>query len=78
MCAKKISRVTFYLEEEWVSPFKKILTISDEYKSSNIQIKWPSNIIPIRICAISGVRIYSVILSVNMLHPNIFGYLFRT
>ena len=46
-------------------PFKKISSISDEYEYSNIQIIWPSNIIRIRICAISGIQIYSDIHSVN-------------
>ena len=58
--------------------FKKNSLISDEYEYSNIQIKWPSNIIRIRIRAISRIRIYSDIRSVNMLHPNIFGYSFGT
>ena len=34
------------------------------------------NIIRIRVRTISGVRIYSDIRSVNMWHPNIFGYSF--
>ena len=58
--------------------FKKNSSISDEYVYSNIQIKWPSNIICICIRAISGIGIYSDICSVNMLHPDIFGYSFGT
>ena len=58
--------------------FKKNPSISDEYEYLNIWLKWPSNIIRIRICAISGVRIYSDIRSVNVFHPNIFGYSFGT
>ena len=53
-------------------------SISDEYEYSNIRIKLPSNIIGIRICASSGVQIYSDIRSVNMGYPNIFGYSFGT
>ena len=53
-------------------PFSKISSISDEYEYSNIRIRLPSNIIRIRIRAISGVQIYSDIRSVNMWHPNIF------
>ena len=56
--------------------FSKVTTISDEYKYSNIQIQWPSNIICILIHAISRVGIYSDICSVNMWHPNIFRYSF--
>ena len=36
-----------------------VLRRSDEHEYSNIRIKWPSNIICIRICAISPVRTYS-------------------
>ena len=36
-------------------PFSKMFSISDEYEYSNIRIKLPSNIIHIRIRAISGV-----------------------
>ena len=54
--------------------FYKISSISDNYEYSNIQIKWPSNIICLHIRAISGVQIYSYIRSVNMLHSNIFRY----
>ena len=61
-----------------MSPYKKISSISDKYEYSNIRIKLPSNIICICIRAISGVRIYSDIHSLNMLYPNIFGYLFGT
>ena len=75
--SQKISSVKLYLEETLVSALKKI-SISDEYEYSNIQIKWLSNIICICICAISGIRIYSDICLVNMLHPNIFGYSFGT
>ena len=59
-------------------PFSKMLSISDEYEYSNIRIKLPSNIIRICICEISGVRIYLDICSVNIGHPNIFGYSFGT
>ena len=59
-------------------PFSKISSISDEYEYLNIQIILPSNIICIRIRAISGVRIYWDIRLVNMWHPNIFGFLFGT
>ena len=55
--------------------FSKVTTISDEYKYSNIQIKWPSNIICIRAIyeyfwtfvrfIICGIRIYSDIRLVN-------------
>ena len=57
-------------------PFSKISSISDEYEYKNIQINLNSNIICICICAISGIKIYSDIHSVNMWHPNIFGYFF--
>ena len=53
-------------------PFSKVSSISDEYEYLNIRIKLPSNII--RIHAISGVRMYLDIRSVNVWHPNIFGY----
>ena len=57
-----------------MSPFKKNL-----YSLNlNIRIECPSNIIRIRICAISGTQIYLDIHSVNMLQPNIFGYSFGT
>ena len=59
-------------------PFKKNSSITDKYKYSNIQIKWPSNTICIPIRAISGVRIYSDIRSLNMLQSNIFRYSFGT
>ena len=59
-------------------PFSKISSISDDYEYSNIRIKLPSNIIRIRIRAISGTQIYSDIHSVNMWYPNIFGYSFGT
>ena len=68
----KISSVKFYFKETLVSPFKKVL---QSVMSMNIR---PSNIIRIRIRAISGIQIYSDIHSVNMLHPNIFGYSFGT
>ena len=38
--------------------------------------KMPLNILHICICAISLVQMYLNICSVNMWHPNIFGYLF--
>ena len=57
-------------------PFKKISSISDVYEYSNIEIKSSSYII--HIFAISGVRIYSDLRSVNMWHPKIIGYLFST
>ena len=57
-------------------PFSKISSISDEFKYSNIWLKLPLNIIRICICAISGIWIYSDVYSVNMWHPNIFGYSF--
>ena len=57
-------------------PVSKVITISDEYLYSNIRIKLPSTIIRICIHAISRVQIYSDMRSVNMWHPNIFGYLF--
>ena len=54
-------------------PFTKIPLISDEYKYLNIRIKC----IRIKcIRAISGIEIYFIIPSVNMLHPSIFGYSF--
>ena len=59
-------------------PFSKISSISDDYEYSNIRIKLPSNIIRIRIRAISGVRIYSDIRLVNMWHLNLFRYSFVT
>ena len=60
-----------------MSPFKKFF---QSVMSTNIRIKWPSNIIRIRIRirAISAIQIYSGIRSVNMLHPNIFIYSFGT
>ena len=58
--------------------FLKISSIRDEYEYKNIKIKWPSNIIRIRIRAISGIQIYSDICLVNMLHPNLFRYSFGT
>ena len=65
-----------HLKDSMSEYFSKVTTISDEYEYLNIRIKWPSNIIRIRICAISRVRIYSDIRSVNMWHANIFGYSF--
>ena len=51
-------------------PFYTVSLISDEYKYSDIRVKWHSNVIRIRICDISGVQIYSDIHSVNMLYLN--------
>ena len=62
-------------QHQWAF-FSKVTTISDEHEYLNIQIKWPSNIIQIHICAIFQVPIYQDICLVNMGHPNIFGYLF--
>ena len=59
-------------------PFLVVSLISDEYKYSNFQVKWPLNVIHIRISAISGAQIYSDISSVNILHSNILGYSFGT
>ena len=58
--------------------FSKISLISDEYEYLNIWIKLPSNNVRICDCAISGIQVYLDICSVNMWHPNIFGYLFST
>ena len=59
-------------------PFSKVSSISDEYEYSNIRITLPLNIIPICICAISGIQIYLDICLVNVWHQNIFGYSFGT
>ena len=56
-------------------PFSKVTTSSEEYKYSNIWIKWPSNIICICISTIFWVWIYSDIHSLYMWHSNIFRYL---
>ena len=61
-----------------IKPFLKNPSISDEYEYSYIWIKWPSNIIFIGICAGSRVQIYLDIHLVDMLHRNIFVYLFGT
>ena len=50
---KKNCKITF-LENF----FLRSIYGSDEHEYSNIRIKWPSNIIRIRIRAISPVRIY--------------------
>ena len=66
-----------YVEDS--EPFSKVnssTVLSIEYKYLNIWIKGPSNIINICICTLSRVQIYLGSHSVNMLHPNIFGYLF--
>ena len=49
----------FRWRHEWA--FSKVTTISDEYECSNVWIKWPSNNSCIHICAISRVKIYSVV-----------------
>ena len=72
---------------EW---FLKNSLISNKYEYSNIRIKLPSNIIRIRIRAISGIQIYSdipfgkyvaskymrIFIRYIMWHSNIFGYSF--
>ena len=67
---------TIYSWDSMSESFFKVTAISYEYEYTNIQIKWPSNIIRICICAISRVRIYLYTCLANMWHPNILGYLF--
>ena len=59
LCIKNI-QFTILFRGNTSKPFLKLPSISNEYEYSNIRIKWPLNIIRIRICAISGIWIYLV------------------